>query len=129
MPASTESPASPEDVLKRYLQLVRTRDLEGLVGLYDPAAIFVPKAGVKLIGHQAIRAGLAEMLKLEPQLELITTELHIADDTAFVANDYRFAGTAPDGSAIRDAGRSAVVMRRRRDDGGDDGWVIVIDRL
>jgi uncharacterized protein (TIGR02246 family) len=123
---NTEAGArSPEDLVDRYRRGMQDRDLDGLIGLYDPSAVFIPKTGGHLTGHQAISPAIAQTLTLNPQLDLVTAEVFIAGDTAFLANDYKFAGTAPDGTVIKATGRSAVVLRRQP----DETWRIVIDRL
>jgi uncharacterized protein (TIGR02246 family) len=116
---------SPEELVDRYRRGMQDRDLDGLISLYGSTAVFIPKTGGQLTGHQAIGTAIAQILTLNPRLDLVTAEVFIAGDTAFLANDYMFAGTAPDGAVIKATGRSAVVLRRQP----DETWRIIIDRL
>jgi ketosteroid isomerase-like protein len=48
----------------------------------------------------------------------------VVDGTALASNDWTLTARAPDGEAIRQTGRSTVVMRQQR----DGGWRMLIDK-
>jgi ketosteroid isomerase-like protein len=50
-------------------------------------------------------------------------EVHEADDIALVIVDWELRGTAPDGTAVTQGGRSADVLRRQ----SDATWRVLID--
>jgi uncharacterized protein (TIGR02246 family) len=116
-------PRTPEDLIARFGALVAAEDLDGLVALYEPAAVFVPEPGVVVAGHDAIRAALAAMLALSPTLESVVAEVHTAGDTALVIVDWTMRGAGPDGATIDKAGRSADVLRRQL----DGTWRVLVD--
>lgn len=116
-------PRTPEELIALFGELVARRDLDALVDLYEPAAVFVPEPGVVAAGHDAIRGALAALLSLSPALESAVAEVHTAGDTALVIVDWTMRGTAPDGTAVRKAGRSADVLRRQR----DGSWRVLVD--
>lgn len=116
-------PRTPQELIARFGELVAARDLDSLVGLYEPTAVFVPEPGVAVAGHEAIRSALAFMLSLSPALESAVAEVHTADDIALVVVDWTMSGVAPDGTTVRKAGRSADVLRRQR----DGTWRVLVD--
>jgi uncharacterized protein (TIGR02246 family) len=110
--------------MQLFARYVHARDLDKLVGLYEPAAVFVPEPGASVTGHEAIRGALRDMLALHPKLQLVTIEVHRAGDVALVANEWQLEGTTPDGAAIAQSGKSSVVLRRH----SDGAWHLLIDR-
>jgi uncharacterized protein (TIGR02246 family) len=114
---------TPEALMRTFTDRVHAGDLDGLVALYEPAAVFEPQPGVVVEGHEAIRQALAELLALRPTMVAETVEVLQADDVALVINEWTMTGKAPDGSEVRQGGRSADVVRRQP--GG--GWLVLID--
>lgn len=47
-------PRTPEELIARFGALITARDLDALVALYEPTAVFVPQPGVIVAGHDAI---------------------------------------------------------------------------
>jgi uncharacterized protein (TIGR02246 family) len=116
-------PGTPEELMSRFGEYVRTRALERLVSLYESKAVFTPEPGVVHRGRAAIQAALAGMLELRPSMTTRVVEVHEADDIALVIVDWELRGTAPDGSAVAQKGRSADVLRRQ----ADATWRVLID--
>jgi uncharacterized protein (TIGR02246 family) len=123
-PTTDHAPRTPEDLLRRYAFHVGEGDLDGLMALYAPDAVFVPAPGVVHTGKDAIREALAAMLALSPALETRILEVHTAADIALAIVEWTMRGTAPDGSPVSQAGRSADVFRRLP----DGSWRVLIDR-
>jgi ketosteroid isomerase-like protein len=53
-----------------------------------------------------------------------TVEVLRADDVALVVNEWTMTGTAPDGSEVRQGGRSSDVVRRQP----SGGWLVLVDK-
>jgi uncharacterized protein (TIGR02246 family) len=121
MTSTTEQ--RPEDAIRRFQDLLAEGDLEGLVGLYEPDAVFSPAPGDTVRGRAAIRDALRPFLALEPRMTGEVERVVIAGETALVTNRWTLAGAREDGSAVEMAGRSADVLRRRT----DGSWGIAID--
>src|SRR5215510_2174749 len=115
---------TPEALMRAFTDLVHAGDLDGLVALYEPAAVFEPRPGVVVEGPDAIRRELSDLLALRPVMVAETVEVLQADDVALVVNDWTLTGTAPDGSEVRQGGRSADVVRRRP----DGSWFVLVDK-
>jgi uncharacterized protein (TIGR02246 family) len=114
---------TPAALMRTFTDRVHAGDLDGLVALYEPAAVFEPQPGVVVEGRQAIRQALAELLALRPTMVAETVEVLQADDVALVINEWTMTGTAPDGGEVRQGGRSADVVRRQP----SGTWLVLVD--
>jgi ketosteroid isomerase-like protein len=115
--------SSPRDIIQHFERYLGDRDLEALVGLYEPDAAFEAEPGTVVHGHGAIREALARFLALEPTITGKIQKVVEADGTALVLNKWLLEGTGPDGAPIQIGGLSADVMRRRP----DGSWRMLID--
>ena len=118
-------PTTPEEVVSAFVQCMQSRNLPGLLALYEPDAVFIPAAGPRAAGHAALAEAFRATFALNPAVEATPVEVLLNGDLAWVANTWRFRGSAPDGTAIDQSGTSSVTMRRQT----DGGWRIAIDRL
>jgi uncharacterized protein (TIGR02246 family) len=125
MSAHDESqPTSVESTHELFMRCVKEGNLDGLVNLYEPDAVFVGREGKVISGSSAIR-------ELYQGLFTITSDFRIhpsvatlyAGDIALDIGDWQYTGNAPDGSEVSDGGRSYVVCRRQ----SDGAWKIVFD--
>jgi uncharacterized protein (TIGR02246 family) len=115
---------TPEALMRTFTDRVHAGDLDGLVALYEPAAVFEPQPGAVVEGRHAIRQALAELLALRPAMVAETVEVLQADDVALVINEWTMTGTAPDGTEVRQGGRSSDVVRRQP----SGAWLVLIDK-
>jgi uncharacterized protein (TIGR02246 family) len=117
--------ASPAHLMTLFAERVARGDLEGVLDLYEPDAVFQPEPGVELRGHDQSRAGLFEFLRLEPRISYRSEpNVVTSGDLALVANDWTMTGTGPDGTPVVEGGTSADVVRRQA--GGS--WRVLIDQ-
>jgi uncharacterized protein (TIGR02246 family) len=116
--------ATPEALMTTFAQRLNAGDLDGLIDLYDDAAVFEPSPGVVVQGPSQIRVALEQLLTLRPVLTSSVEQVLTAEDLALVVNAWSLVGTAPDGSEVTQSGRSADVLRRQ----SDGGWLVVIDK-
>jgi uncharacterized protein (TIGR02246 family) len=116
---------TPQRLMELFSRRAAAGDLDGLVELYEPDAVFEPAPGVTCAGHDAIRAALAELLVIEPRISY-AGEPGVLEtgDVALVSNDWMMTGTAPDGTTVRQGGISADLVRRR----ADGTWRVLIDQ-
>src|SRR5918996_5521182 len=113
MTSSASDTSTPAALMRSFTERVRAGDIDGLVALYEPVAVFEPRPGVVVEGREAIRSALAELVALRPKMVAETVQVLQADDVALVVNEWTMTGTAPDGTEVRQGGRSADVVRRQ----------------
>jgi len=123
--SSVSSADSPAALMELFASCAAAGDLEGLIELYEPDAIFEPEYGATVVGHDQLRVALPEFLALRPQITYTTEpDVVCVGDTALVTNFWTMVGTAPDGTEVREGGTSADVCRRRP----DGTWGVLIDQ-
>ena len=116
--------STPQGLMRCFADRLNAADLNGLVALYEPSAVFEPQPGVVVRGHDEIRHALDELLAIKPTIVADTVQVLDAGDTALVVNDWALTGTAPDGTPVKQQGRSADVVRLQ----SDGRWLVVIDK-
>jgi uncharacterized protein (TIGR02246 family) len=124
MTNTTTDLSTPQSLLRTFSERLNAHDLDGLVALYEPEAVFEPQPGMVVSGTDAIRAALTELLATQPTITARIDQVLAADDVALVVNSWELTGTAPDETPIRQAGRSADVVRRQP----DGRWLVAIDK-
>lgn len=116
---------SPTHLMELFAERAAAGELDKLMELYEPDAVFEPQTGVVLVGRDQIRHALAEFLVLKPQIEYVSEqEVLTVGEVALVSNEWKMTGVAPDGTAVADGGRSADVVRRQ----SDGSWLVMIDQ-
>jgi uncharacterized protein (TIGR02246 family) len=113
---------SPQETIERFSQLLSESDLDAVLDLYEPDAVFAPRPGEQVRGHDAIREALVPFAAIKPRMTGKVEKVLRAGELALVANRWTLAGSGPEGP-IEMAGVSADVLRRR----ADGSWGIVID--
>lgn len=63
--------STPEALMQTFTACVASADLEALVDLYEPDAVFEPQPGVVVTGHTEIRAALAQLLALPNAIDAV----------------------------------------------------------
>jgi len=110
--------SSPELVSQALAQLLRERDLDGLVALYEDDAVFADYAGAAM-GLAAIRAVHQRFIDSGLRLTLNDSVVFEAGDIALV----HWSWTVTDTDGTQSDGVSAEVLRRQ----GDGTWRFLID--
>ncbi|MFD7476865.1 SgcJ/EcaC family oxidoreductase [Streptomyces sp. NPDC059837] len=110
---------TPEAVATLFMEYLQAGDLEGLVSLYEPNAHFVPAPGAHVVGTEAIRHALRQLIDSGAQLKLELRDLRVVDDVALVSNTATLTGAAPEAVVSH----TSEILRRQP----DGGWVHVVD--
>src|SRR5437016_12278863 len=116
------SAVSPEDLHKLFVQALNSGDLDALVALYAFDGFLMTRGGpARRI--RSIHRALAKFAAMKPTIQLTTRRVVQAGDTALLVADWRFHGTAADGSDVSTPGTSIEVARRQP----DGNWRYLID--
>ena len=114
---------SPEELDQNFEKALNAGDLEGLVALYEPQAVFVSEPGQTVSGTEAIREVLSAFVSMNPTITVAVQTLGQMDDIALTAAKWEMSGTGPDGQPIQMRGDSKEVCRRQ----ADGTWLFIID--
>ena len=117
------SMGTPEQVLKSIVDGINAGNVDALMRLYEPEAVFATQPGSLNRGLPGVREALAGFVAMKGTLDLEVTRVLEASDLALVATVWSFAGTGPDGTPVKLAAKSADVLRRQ----ADGSWRLVID--
>lgn len=108
-----EGARSPEDISRLFVERANAGDVEGLLALYEPDAVWAFPPGRTTVGRDAIRGIVEQMLarglRFEPEEALPTLRV---GDVALTSTHRR------DGRGVR------VQVARRQADGS---WLRIID--
>ena len=112
------------EINKRWLELIRTGNAEGVARLYTENGALMPPNAPVALGRSAIEQGWRAMMEMpgfaltfEPE-EIVVSS---SGDMAYDRGTYRFRATPP-GGAIDDVGKYLVVWRNV---GGE--WQVAAD--
>jgi ketosteroid isomerase-like protein len=96
---------SPEDLSRLFVERANAGDLEGLVALYEPAALVAFPYGDLVVGHEAIRGVYARLLAVQPRFAagiqrppLINGDLALTSTLTPVSTTAEIARRQPDGT-------------------------------
>lgn len=106
-----------------FVDAINRGDLDAAIEFYETDATFIPQPGTVVVGREAIRNALAQMLSARPRLVTHAQQHLCAGDVALYHSDWSMRGKAPDGGALELSGRSADVLCRST----DGVWRIRID--
>ncbi|WP_217181651.1 nuclear transport factor 2 family protein [Streptomyces sp. AC495_CC817] len=118
------SPVTSLDQLNlAFAERFNARDLDGLMALNTPDAVFVPAPGQPVTGETAVRGALEQFLALNLPITMTVRHAVVADGVGLAVADWTITGTGPDGSAIDLSGTTADVAVHSV----EHGWRYVID--
>jgi uncharacterized protein (TIGR02246 family) len=115
---------SPAELLAALTKAVSSHDLDSVVALYEPDAVFVlPKdQGGEARGKEAIGQAIAQFLALKPTLTTNITTTVEAGGVALLLGEWTLDGTGPDGP-LNMGGKFRDIVRRQP----DGSWLYVVD--
>ncbi len=117
------APRQPREIHEEFERRFLAGDLDGIVELYEPGAIFVAEDGQISRGRDAIREVLGAFLALRPRYSQEIERVVEAEGVALLTTSWTIEGTGKDGRPIRQSGRTADVARRQT----DGSWRASID--
>ena len=97
-------------------------DADGVLCLYSADAVIVPEPGVRVQGHEGIRAVVDQFLAAAPaSVSFLGSSIIENGETAVLFTPWTASITGPEGP-IPMEGNATVVLHK-----GADGWLAVID--
>src|SRR5437016_3264211 len=90
---SREEPAmaaeTPRDLHRLFVERANAGDLDGLLALYEPEAVYVAPDGLQIRGAHAVRELLAQLLNSSPRFELVTKDVVRVGNLALISSEWR----------------------------------------
>ncbi|HLL29035.1 MAG TPA: nuclear transport factor 2 family protein [Xanthobacteraceae bacterium] len=113
----------PEDLHPALSEAYNAGDLEGVLALYDPKAVFVIKPGRVTETPAELRAALKHVVDLRGRMTIKPQSFIRSDDVVLVLGTFTLAGRRGDGTAFERTSRFADVLRRQP----DGRWLVAVD--
>lgn len=120
----SHSPVTSLDQLNlAFAERFNARDIEGLLALNTPEAVFVPAPGQPVAGAPSIRGALEQFLALGLPITMTVRNIFESGSVGLAVADWTLEGIGPDGAEVKLAGSTADVAVL------DDahGWRYAID--
>lgn len=106
-----------------FAERFNARDVDELLELFAPDAVFVPAPGQPLQGTEQVRAALEQFLALGLPISMTVRHAFASGGTGLAVADWSLQGTGPDGSEVSLGGSTADVAIYDE----VHGWRYVID--
>jgi ketosteroid isomerase-like protein len=113
----------PEDLYPALVDAYHSRNVDAMLALYDPEAVFVIKPGRVTEGSAELRTALQRLIDLRGRIAIEPRTFIRSDGVVLVLGRYTLAGVKRDGSPIDLGGRFADVLRRQP----DGSWQLAVD--
>ncbi len=113
----------PEDLYPALSEAYNAGDLEAVLSLYDPKAVFVIKSGRVTESPAELRAAVQHVLALRGRLTVNPHAFTRSDELVLVLGTFTLSGRRTDGTPFENVSRFADVLRRQP----DGCWLIAVD--
>ena len=113
----------PEDIYPALSEAYNAGDLEALVSLYYPEAVFVIKPGRVTESPAELRGAIQHVVALRGRLTVNPRTFIRSDDLVLVLGTFTLSGRRGDGTAFERTSKFADVLRRQP----DGHWLVAID--
>lgn len=120
---SASTARKPEELHALFAHHANGGDVDALVRLYEPDAIYVSPEGGQAKGAAAIREMLGQALAIQTNLETTTRHAIVAGDIALLASHWHASFKAKKGKAAHAQGTSTEIARRQP----DGTWLYLLD--
>lgn len=114
---------TPEAMNQAFADAYNSGQIDQLMALYEPDAVFAPQPGARARGSAQIRSALEGLLSLGGKLISINRYCMQSDEIAMLQGEWSLSTTTPDGQPLALSSRTAEVVRRQP----DGSWLYVID--
>jgi ketosteroid isomerase-like protein len=111
--------ATPQELADLFVERLAAGDLDGLVELYEPEALFAPNPATEVSGSDAIRSELAAYVSAGARITLQLRRIAEIDGLALISSDATVVGLG-DQQLVT----TTTEVARRQSDGR---WLYAID--
>jgi uncharacterized protein (TIGR02246 family) len=123
MSESFPLPTEPEAVIPSLIERFNAGNVEAMMDLYAPEAVFVANDGRTVSDRTEIAAQFRRDISLGLPLMANVRHVFVGDDTAQIVVDWSIEGAGPDGKRVHLGGSASDIVRR----GADGFWRYLID--
>jgi ketosteroid isomerase-like protein len=123
MSGSFPLPKEPEGVIPSLIERFNARNIDAMMALYAPEAVFVAQDGRTITDRIEIAAQFQRDMSLGLPLKANVRHVFVGGDTAQIVVDWWIVGRGPDGKDVHLAGSASDIVRR----GADGLWRYIID--
>ena len=113
----------PEDLHPALAVAFNAGDLDSVLALYDPEAVFVIKPGQVTDGPAQLRAALRRLIELGGHLTIHPHSFVRSGNVVLVLGSFTLSGHRRDGTAFKRESRFADVLRQQP----DSRWLLAVD--
>jgi len=110
-------------IYAQFAKYFNAGDMEGLLSLYEPGAVFVRGPGDHVSDRASLRAALQGFLDVGGKISFRTRHAVQNGDIALLSNEYTLVAKDEHGKPLTLTGRTSEVLRRQP----DGRWLYVID--
>ncbi len=114
---------NPQELGNLLFQAIESQDLDLVMSLYEPEAIFMPEPGQTVSGTDALTEVLGTFTSMGLSGEIETKFISQSGDIALMSSDWSLSGKDPEGNDLSFQGTSWEVARQQE----DGAWKYVID--
>jgi uncharacterized protein (TIGR02246 family) len=114
---------TPAEVYELFAAALNDGDIEAMMALYEPDIVLVTEPGQTVNGIDRARQTLEGFIALNGTITMAPPQIVQGPDLAFLASQWSFEGTGPDGQPVTLGGVSADVVRL----GADGAWRFALD--
>jgi uncharacterized protein (TIGR02246 family) len=107
---------TPEEICRLFRQYMAEGDVDAVLSVYDPDAVFLNEAREVTKGRDGLRQELAPLAARKPRFDFTIKQIVQADDIALMHTEWTVSGPQP--MTVY----AIEVARRQRD--GSWGWLI-----
>jgi len=115
-----ESPAQMNGI---FAVAYNSGAVENLLALYEPQAVLVTRVGESLIGLEAIKSELQNLLKLGGEMTSENQYAFQMENIALLRAKFVLKTTTPKGDPLEITGNTSEVVRQQ----SDGRWLYIID--
>lgn len=118
-------PTKPEDFIPSLVERFNSRNLDAMLELYAPEAVFVGMDGSVITDRREFGALFQHDMNLGPLLKMKVRHIFAGKDTAQIVLDWAIDGTDTEGKHVHVHvhGTAADIIRK----GADGAWRCIID--